>query len=261
MTFWALTISDFPTDQTFYQFHDLYTELDLHRIMSGFHGAFATGVASQQGTLTLPDTWFRPPFWDLLVLQLLRPDSSNLPCLYSTFHLEYPWILSRFCFQKDRISIFWTFSTCIGDGSGQFRWILTYQRQFLDVIQSVLAVWNVTYLDVIWIKRSSGWVSFLFVCPISGGLMPTFLHETIAYLVSNWFMNIKMKCNISNVETSFRHVNHSASFVSGRLLRFHIPKCHQISVTCWCLLPSDTFLTQIKRKAFIIAHAMIRQRI
>ena len=29
--------------------------------MSGFHGAFATGVASQQGTLTLPDTWFRPP--------------------------------------------------------------------------------------------------------------------------------------------------------------------------------------------------------
>ena len=26
------------------------------------------------------------PFRDLLVLQLLRPDSSNLPCLYSTFH-------------------------------------------------------------------------------------------------------------------------------------------------------------------------------
>ena len=71
--------------------------LDLHRIMSGFHGAFATGVASQQGTLTLPDTWFRPPFWDLLMLQLLRPNSSNLPCLYSTFHLEYPLVLSRFC--------------------------------------------------------------------------------------------------------------------------------------------------------------------
>ena len=28
--------------------------------MSGFHGAYATGAASQQGTLTLPDTWFRP---------------------------------------------------------------------------------------------------------------------------------------------------------------------------------------------------------
>ena len=97
MTFWPLTNSGFPTDQTFHQFHDLDTELDLHRIMSGFHGAFATGVASQQGTLTLPDTWFRPPIWDLLMLQLLRPNSSNLPCLYSTFHLEYPLVLSRFC--------------------------------------------------------------------------------------------------------------------------------------------------------------------
>ena len=37
------------------------------------------------------------PFWDLIVLQLLRPDSSNLPCLYSTFNLEYPLVLSRFC--------------------------------------------------------------------------------------------------------------------------------------------------------------------
>ena len=96
MTFWPLTNSDFPTDQIFHQFNDLYTELDLHRIMSGFHGAFATDVASQQGTLTLPDTCFRPPFWDLLMLQLLRPNSSNLPCLYSTFHLEYPLVLSRF---------------------------------------------------------------------------------------------------------------------------------------------------------------------
>ena len=43
-------------------------------------------------------SFFRPPFWDLLMLQLLRPNSSNLPCLYSTFHLEYPLVLSRFCF-------------------------------------------------------------------------------------------------------------------------------------------------------------------
>ena len=97
-----MTNSDFPTDQTFHQFHDLYTELDLHRIMSGFHGAFATGVASQQGTLTLPDTWFRPIFWELLLLQLLRPDSSNLPCLYSTFHLEYPLYFLDFAFNKYR---------------------------------------------------------------------------------------------------------------------------------------------------------------
>ena len=67
-------------------------------IMTGFHIAFAMGVACQQGTLTLLDTWFRPPLWDLLVLQLCKPDSSNLPCLYSTFLLEYPLLLSRFSF-------------------------------------------------------------------------------------------------------------------------------------------------------------------
>ena len=32
MTFWSLTNSDFPTNQTFHQFHDLHTELDLHRL-------------------------------------------------------------------------------------------------------------------------------------------------------------------------------------------------------------------------------------
>ena len=30
------------------------TEFDLHRVMSAFHGAFAAGVACQQGTLILP---------------------------------------------------------------------------------------------------------------------------------------------------------------------------------------------------------------
>ena len=106
MTFWPLTNSDYPTNQTFHQFHDLDTDFDHHRITSGFHGAFATGVACQQGTLTLPDTWFRPLFWDLLMLQLLRPNSSNLPCLYSTFHLEYPLVLSRFCILHVCVMIF-----------------------------------------------------------------------------------------------------------------------------------------------------------
>ena len=85
-----------PDSPTLDRLNDLpkltFTEL------RGFHGAFATGGACQQGALTLPDPWFRPPFWDLLMLQLLRPNSSNLPCLYSTFHFEYPLVLSRFCF-------------------------------------------------------------------------------------------------------------------------------------------------------------------
>ena len=86
-----------PNQSDFHQFHDLDTDFDLHRITSGFHRAFATSVACQQGMLTLPDTRFRPPFWDLLRLQFLRPNSSNLPRLYSIFHLEYPLVLSRFC--------------------------------------------------------------------------------------------------------------------------------------------------------------------
>ena len=34
--------------------------------------------------------WFHPLLLDLLMHQLLRPVFSNLPCLFSTFHLEYP---------------------------------------------------------------------------------------------------------------------------------------------------------------------------
>ena len=38
------------------------------------------------------------PFWDLLMLQLLRPDFSNLICLYSVFHFKYHSVFSRmFC--------------------------------------------------------------------------------------------------------------------------------------------------------------------
>ena len=61
MIFWSFTYSDFPINQTFHQFNDLDTDFDLHRIMSGSHGAFATGVVCKQGTLTLPDTWIRHP--------------------------------------------------------------------------------------------------------------------------------------------------------------------------------------------------------
>ena len=63
------------------------------------HGNRLSNERFDANCFTLPDTWFRPPFWDLLKLQFLRPNSSNLPCLCSTFHLEYPLVLSRFCLQ------------------------------------------------------------------------------------------------------------------------------------------------------------------
>ena len=40
----STSYSDFPTDQTFHQFNDRDTELDLHQITVGFHGVLATGV-------------------------------------------------------------------------------------------------------------------------------------------------------------------------------------------------------------------------
>ena len=46
---------------------------------------------------TLPDAWFRPHFWDLLMIQLLRPGFLNLPYVNSSFCIEYPSVLSRFC--------------------------------------------------------------------------------------------------------------------------------------------------------------------
>ena len=48
------------------------------------------------------------PLFDLLVLQLLRPDSSNLPCLTRLFTLNTPWNFLEFAFTSDRGGWFYT---------------------------------------------------------------------------------------------------------------------------------------------------------
>ena len=74
-----------------------WTELDLHRITSGFHGAFATDVACQQWTLTFPETWLRPLFGTCFCSNSW--DQFSRTCrLFSTFHLEYPSVLLDFAF-------------------------------------------------------------------------------------------------------------------------------------------------------------------
>ena len=97
--FWLLR-TVFP-NYTPMSMYDLYAERDLHQTTTGFHEAFATGVKCQQGEVILLDCRFHPPFWDLLVLQLLRPDFSNLPCIYSTFHIEYFFVPSRYWLKLD----------------------------------------------------------------------------------------------------------------------------------------------------------------
>ena len=102
MTFWPLPNSDFSTDQTFQQFRDLDTKLDLHRIMSGFHGAFATGVACQPRTLlTLPNTWFSPLFWTCLCSNCWDQIPWTCHVFTRLLTLNTPWyVLSRFCFSE-----------------------------------------------------------------------------------------------------------------------------------------------------------------
>ena len=67
------------------------------------------------------------PFWDLLMLQFLRPDSSNFPCLYSTFHLECPFLLSWFC-----LSSVFSIGFKFNDHNLKFFWRLCVVRYILN---------------------------------------------------------------------------------------------------------------------------------
>ena len=89
MTFWPLTNSDFPADQTFQQFHYLDTELDLHRIMSVFHGAFATGVTCQQGNAYPSGHLFPSPFWELACAPIVETRFLDFAMSLLDF---LPWI-------------------------------------------------------------------------------------------------------------------------------------------------------------------------
>ena len=45
------------------------------------------------------------PLWDLLVLQLLRPDSPNLPCFTRLFTLNTPWYFLDFAFVSKETTV------------------------------------------------------------------------------------------------------------------------------------------------------------
>ena len=91
MAFWSLTNRDFPTNQTFHQFHDLDIELELWRlwVVSMEHLQWVWHASRERLPFRTPGSV--PPLWDLLVLQLLRPDSSNsnTPWYFLDFALNY----------------------------------------------------------------------------------------------------------------------------------------------------------------------------
>ena len=77
MTFWPLTNSDFPTEQTFYQFHDNDTALDFHRIMSVFHKALQrVWHASRE---RLPPTPGSVPSWGLACALIVETSFQMYP--------------------------------------------------------------------------------------------------------------------------------------------------------------------------------------
>ena len=132
MTFWPLTSnSDIRTNQTIHPFHNLDTDLDLHRFTSGFHGAFATGVTCKQGILIRPDAWFRPAFFGLAYAQIVETSYPNLPCLFATFHLEYRSVLSWFCFAWTIRNIHYRMDGCFSTTND---WNST-------------KIWNIKYAD------------------------------------------------------------------------------------------------------------------
>ena len=105
MTFWPLTNSDFSSDQTFHHFMTFILSLTFTElwVVSMEHLQRVWHASRERLPFRTPGS---VPFLGLACVPMLRPDSSNLPCLYSTFYLEYPLVLSRFCFLIPRVRFF-----------------------------------------------------------------------------------------------------------------------------------------------------------
>ena len=66
-----------------------------------------------------------PPLWDLLVLQLLRPDSSNLPWLFTSntrwYFLDFAFCLHKNLRYQFRINHHWFFAEISHYGTFDYR--------------------------------------------------------------------------------------------------------------------------------------------
>ena len=126
MKFWPLPNSDFPTRLstnfmtlipalTFTELYDSFPWSILQRVWHAsrerlpfrtpgsvpiFWLALLQLLREKEGDLT--QSYDKTPYTNRKFenQRTLRPNSLNLPCLYSTFHLEYPLVLSRFCFEN-----------------------------------------------------------------------------------------------------------------------------------------------------------------
>ena len=103
MTFWSLTNSDFPTNQTLHQFHDIDTELDLHRLwmVSIEHLQWVWHASRERLPLRTPGS---VPFFGglacALIVETSFPDSSPIkwPTEVDFYRIErFPWNICDRC--------------------------------------------------------------------------------------------------------------------------------------------------------------------
>ena len=136
-----------PVFPTLHRYNDR-TELDLHRIKRGFHGAFARVWHASRERLPFRTPSSASTFLDLLVLQLLRPDSSNLPCLYSTFHLFLDFALgkARHIFTSTRLLREYTVFGIFSSWAFQRKWP---QECVHFSLSPIFAIWRTVNADLL----------------------------------------------------------------------------------------------------------------
>ena len=121
MTFWSLTNSDLPTNQTFHQFHDLYTELDLHRLwVVSMEHLQRVWLASRErlpfrtpGSVPHFGTCWCSNYWDQIPRTchvFTRPFTSNTPWYF----LDFALFLSV-PFRSKHFDAFLAFSVLLGN--------------------------------------------------------------------------------------------------------------------------------------------------
>ena len=90
--------SNYRADQNFHQL-DGHTELDFQGITSGFHGKHGNGNGNPAGN-AYRSGYMVPSLLGHAYVQIVGTSYfSKLPYLFSSVHLEYPSVLSRFCFR------------------------------------------------------------------------------------------------------------------------------------------------------------------
>ena len=97
-----------------------------------------------------------------------RPDFANLPCLYSTFHFDYPSVLSRFCSLSSKFScfaiiFFFIFSTAHTHSCMLWLWYFLKSVgphwPFIMDAETLTSLWHLVLVHVSYLVSMGPWTS------------------------------------------------------------------------------------------------------